>query len=219
MAKVIILGDIHEPYSRKGYREFCCRTRDKYRCDTVVCIGDEVDSSAISFHQREPEGLSALDEWRRAMKALQKWCKSFPDVKVCWGNHTLRIARVAASVGIPEQFLKTMPQLYNLPSWRWKFEWLIDDVTYIHGTGFGGQHPHAVAAQRLGKSVVLGHCHSRAGIYWTATQASRYFGMSVGCGVDDTALAFRYCQDRYARSMVGCGVVLDGLPTWVPMKL
>jgi predicted phosphodiesterase len=217
--KALIIGDIHIPYERKGYLRFCAKVRDKYKCDKIICIGDEIDSSAVSFHAHDPEGLSVLDEWKLAKKRLAAWGREFGHVDVVSGNHQRRVARVAAGAGIPENFLKAMPDLYDLPKWKWALEYEYDGVTYTHGDGFGGTYPYANAAQRLGKSVVIGHCHSRAGIVWFANKQSIYFGMGVGCGVDDKAIAFRYCQNRLMRSMIGCGVVLDGLPVWIPMEI
>lgn len=217
--RVLAIPDPHEPYGRAGHRAHCAKVARKYRCDRIVCLGDIVDSSTISFHEKLADGLSAVDEFQRAKAGVQKWKRIFPEMDLCLGNHDARIARVAASVGIPELFLRQLPELYGTPKWKWHLQLTIDGVLYTHGTAFSGLYPHRNAAARIGRSVVIGHTHSVAGIDWIANQDRVFFGMCVGAGCDDRAIAFRYMTGRYSRSMLGCGVVIDGQPIWIPMGL
>ncbi|GAF71543.1 unnamed protein product, partial [marine sediment metagenome] len=87
-----------------------------------------------------------------------------------------------------------------------------DNVCYFHGTGFSGIHPAWNALNGKLMSVVMGHCHSRAGIKWLATPTQRIFGMDVGTGIDSKAWQFVYGKHLKFRPILSCGVVINGMP-------
>ncbi len=212
MNKVLCIGDIHEPVCRKNYLPFCQDLYREWDCDTVVFLGDIADFSAISFHAAHPECPGPNDEYRLAYAKIQKWYKAFPRAKVCIGNHDARIIRLAESVSIPAKFLRNFNEVWDTPGWDWDYHHIIDDVYYFHGTGNGGTYPAPNAAKKMLMSVVMGHCHSAAGIKWIASPQRRIFGMDVGCGIDDKAFAFAYGQHNIKRSIISAAVVLDGVP-------
>lgn len=212
MARVLIIGDTHLFYEHPMYRRFCRDLRDTHRCDTVVHIGDVIDSHAISNHEKNPSAPGASDEYEKTRERLADWVRTFPKVKVCIGNHDARVARIAATVNIPEVFLKSFKELWKTPNWDWQKQHIIDDVLYIHGTGFGGLHPAYNAMTKMLMSVVMGHIHTAAGISWKANPQQRIFGMSVGTGIDDKALAFSYAEHNPLRSIVSAATVIDGVP-------
>jgi len=218
MNRVLCIGDLHAPCTRKGYMQFCKDTYKKWHCNTTVFIGDLVDWSAISFHLANPEGPGPMDEYNMAHKAIQEWYKVFPKAVVCIGNHDARPRRVAESVKIPAKFLRDYADMWETPKWNWVQSTIIDDVLYRHGhfTG-GGKTPAWNQACKMGMSVVMGHYHSKGGINWSANPLRRWFGMDVGCGVDDTAYAFAYAKEQTERSILSVGIVLDGQPYHEPM--
>jgi hypothetical protein len=71
----------------------------------------------------------------------------------------------------------------------------------------------------MGMSVVMGHCHSKGGVKWLVNPLRRYFGMDTGCGVDDTAFAFAYAKEQTSRSVLSCGVIIDGMPRHIMMPV
>jgi len=213
MSRNLVIGDIHEPVSRKGYLPFCQDIYDEWNCDKVTFIGDLVDWSAISFHARNPEAPGPMDEYQMALKATQKWYKAFPDGIVTIGNHDARPKRVAESVNIPAKFIRNYADLWETPNWKWVQSIIIDDVYYCHGHGKGGGNtPAWNLSKKMGMSVVLGHYHSKGSIHWSANPLRRWFGMDVGCGIDDKAYAFAYAKEQVTRSILSVGVVLDGCP-------
>lgn len=212
MAKVLCIGDTHLPAVHPGYLVFCRDLQAKYHCDQVVHIGDVCDIHAISQHEKNPEAAGPIDEYEAAMEKLVEWHKAFPKMRVVEGNHDLRIARMAASVNIPSRFLKGYNELYETPGWDWQPNHTIDEVYYVHGTGYGGMYPAFNLMSKMLMSVVSGHIHTAAGIWWRANPLRRTFGMNLGCGVDDKHVAFRYGENLKIRSVLGAGVVLDGTP-------
>jgi predicted phosphodiesterase len=214
---VLVIGDLHLPAERKGYLSFCKQVYKDNSCNQVVFIGDIIDWHAISRHVKEPQCPGPQDEYDAAKKLIQVWCKAFPEATVTLGNHDSRPERMAKCVNIPKSLLRTQEELWNTPKWKWVNSCRIDNVLYKHGTGLGGIHPAWTALQAERGNVVIGHCHARAEIVWSASRRDRIFGMSVGCGIDQEAYQFAYGQELKDRPMLSVGVVKKGIPLLVPM--
>ena len=217
--RVLAVGDIHSPVTRKGYLAFNKDVRRKKKCDTVVLIGDVVDWTAISFHARNPEAPGPVDEYNMAKACIQEWYKAFPDAIVTIGNHDARPRRVAEAGGIPARFLRNYNEIWGTPKWKWVTHTIIDGVYYCHGhKKGGGKTPAWNLSAKMGMSVVLGHNHSKGGVNWSANPLRRWFGMDTGCGIDDEAYAFAYAEEQVTRSILSTSVVIDGVPEHIIMK-
>ena len=217
-----IIGDTHIPFERSDYLNFCVETFERYKCDTIVHIGDLVDNHAVSFHVRDCNGKSAKDEMDEADRHLVEWFKAFPKVKMCLGNHDERITRQLLDKGIPNRIAKSFPEIWGLPKgWDLQWEHLIDGVRYLHGSGRGGEYPHVVVMNKSFRSAVIGHCHTVGGVHWRATEDKICFAMAVGCGVERDTYAFDYSKNHTVKPVLSCGVVLNegNDAQLVPMKL
>lgn len=216
-----IIGDQHEPFCHKDYRNFCYEVFNRYKVSRIVNIGDEVDNHALSFHEHNPNGLSAESEAEKAMENLRKWYKTFPKVDVMVGNHSALPHRQATSVGIPRRFLKAYEEVWESPKgWKWHEEIEIDHVRYTHGTGSSGQNGAINLAIRSRQSTVIGHIHSFGGVNYHANNNDLIFGLNVGCGIDTRAYAFEYGKPFVNKPTLGCGIVKDGHDAFfLPMKL
>lgn len=210
MSRVLVIGDIHAPCTHPGYLSFCSDLAEKNDVDDVVFIGDVVDWHGISFHAKHPEAPGPKDEYELAKAAVAEWYARFPEAVVTIGNHDERINRLAESVGLPGAFLRQYADVWNTPGWSWQFDYTHDDVYYYHGTGRSGKTPAYNTAQDMGMSVVMGHIHSTGGIKWGASPRHRYFGLDTGCGVDDRMYAFAYGKHMKRKSVLSCGLVIDG---------
>jgi len=226
--RVMVIGDLHEPVTHPGYLAFCQDLRRKYKCDTVVFIGDVVDWHAISFHAKEPECPGAGDEYEQTREKIHLWHKAFPNAMVCIGNHDCRPQRLAKTVGIPERALLNYNTLWGYEkkdksikplTWTWGFHFKFDNVYYCHGSKSGGIHPAWTKSGKMLKSVVMGHCHSRAGVKWRVNWDERVFAMDVGCGIDMDAFQFVYGREMDDKPILSAAVVLDGEPIHVMMPM
>ena len=215
MAKVLVVPDLHAPFIKEGFLEFCKEKKKKYRCNEVVIIGDVVDNCAASFHQSDPNGYGAGEELERAIEQLKPWYKAFPNAKVCIGNHDRIIARKAFDGGVPSVWIKHYNDVLSTPRWEWAERFEIDNVIYCHGDG-----PKAhIRAQREFKSVVQGHHHTVAYVQHFAGADKRLFAVQVGVGFDHTAYAFQYAK-YHPRPFVSCAVIDGGeIATIYPARL
>jgi Calcineurin-like phosphoesterase len=212
MSRTLVIGDLHEPVAHPGYMQFCKDLYREFRCNLAVFIGDVVDWHAISFHDNEPECPGAGDEYEQTKVKIKTWHKAFPNAFVCIGNHDARPARLAKTVGIPEKFLLDYNTLWETPTWKWDYDFLIDEVYYCHGTGTSGIHPAWNRSGQMLMSTVMGHLHSAAGVSWRVNPMRRTFAMDVGCGIDRDTFQFVYGKACTRKPILAAGVVIDGLP-------
>ena len=209
MSKVLVIGDIHEPFCLDGYIQHCKNQYNLFNCNKVVFIGDIIDSHYSSFHSTDPDGMSAKDELNLSIKKLRKWHKAFPKATVIIGNHDRIVARKALANGISAKWIKEYKDVLEVPTWNFKTDETIDNVLYVHGEGATA----FTKAKTLFQSVVAGHTHTKCYIEYM----NNIFGMQVGCGVDKGSYAMAYAKN-YAPPQIACGVVIDGkLPILIKM--
>ena len=218
--RVLCVGDVHAPCERKGYLEFCQDMYDAWDCEKVVFVGDVVDLHNASTYDPEPDAPGPKDECDMAAEAVARWYEAFPGATVCEGNHDDRVNRAARRSNIPRaRFIRTYNDAWDTPTWEWVYETEIDGVYYFHGDGYAGLHPSYNASKQMAMSVVMGHIHTAAGVKWHANPNKRWFGMDVGSGIDDKKYAFYYSKRMKRKSIISCGVVIDGHPYLEMMPL
>jgi len=218
--KVLSIPDLHCPFQHKDAFDFLIAVNKKYKPQLVISQGDEADMAAISNFDHDPEGLSAGDELKAALVELKKLYKIFPSVKVCTSNHTARPFRKAFKYGIPKAYLKDYNEFLQAPKgWEWRDYWEVDGIIYEHGEGFSGQPGALKAALANMQSTVIGHLHSYAGIQYSANSKHLIFGFNVGCLIDKDAYAFNYGKLIKSKPILGCGIIDNGIPEFIPMIL
>jgi len=215
--RVLVIGDTHAPAMHPKYISFLKKIERKYNCNRVVHIGDLVDWSAISFHEKDPSMPGAVEEYKTARKQVSKIHKAFPKVDYMIGNHSDLPARKAALVGLPTEVMIPFKKLWGLDGWKIheRFSDLrLDNVIYRHGDkGKGGQRLAALSnAKDEHCSLVQGHYHSQFGIEFAANHDRAIWGMQVGCGVAPNHPSMRYSRVYSQRPLLGCGVVINGEP-------
>jgi predicted phosphodiesterase len=217
---VLVIGDTHEPFCKDGYLEFCREVQEKYNCGTVVHIGDLVDNHAMSYHEHDPEGRSIGDEYRLALSRTKRWYRTFPNVKICIGNHDALPFRKAFTAGLPSTWLKSYQEILQSPkTWEWDFIHEVNGVLYQHGTGMSGEMAAINAARENRQSTVIGHLHTVCNTRFLASFKDLIFGVSVGCGINHKTYAFAYGRENTRKPVVSCAVILDGkTPINIPMN-
>lgn len=217
---VLVIGDPHEPFCKDGYLEFCREMQEKFNCGTVIHIGDAVDNHAISYHEKDVSGMSAGTEFNLAKEKMKRWYYTFPNVRVCIGNHDALPFRKVFTAGLPKEWLKSYEELLEAPkTWKWDFVHQHEGVIYQHGTGLSGEMASVNAARENRQSTVIGHLHTVCNTRFLASYKDLIFGASVGCGIDHTKYAFAYGRENTRKPVLACCVVLDGkTPINLPMS-
>jgi hypothetical protein len=74
-------------------------------------------------------------------------------------------------------------------------------------------------SQAMGMSVASGHLHEKFEVRYWGNSLGLYFGMSVGCMIDDDSVAYAYNKINLKRPIVGHGLIINGIPQLLPMVL
>jgi len=212
--RVLVIGDLHEPFCLDGYLEFCAEQYDKFNCNTVIFIGDIIDNHYSSYHETDPDGLSGGDELSQSIKKIAKWYKAFPKATVIIGNHDRMIMRKAFTSAIPKAWIKDYKEVLNTPGWTFKERHILGGIQYLHGEG--GEAKSKCISDMM--STVQGHLHTKCYTQYFVGQKFKIFGMQVGCGIDHNSYAMAYAK-RGKKPAVGCAVVLNGHPINCVMDL
>ena len=204
--RILVIGDLHEPFCLEGYLRFCKETYAQYNCNKVVFIGDIIDSHYSSYHETDADGLGGGDELELAISKLKRWYKAFPDADVTLGNHDRIIIRKAQSSNIPSKWIKSIGEVLETPNWNFVTDVYYDEVRYVHGDKSGKAR---MAAKRDMVSTVSGHYHTDFYCEWMFGKTRAIFGMAVGCGIDSKSYAMGYMQGG-KKEAIGCGIVVGG---------
>ena len=221
MTNLLLLSDHHAPYNHRDAVDFYAAIKHKYKPTRVVHVGDEVDAHATSFHDSDPDLPSAGEELKRAIKALRPLYELFPKVDLVDSNHGSMVYRKGKHHGIPRKYLRDYGDILEAPpGWQWHNHLLIKlprkQTLYVcHGSRKDGMR----LAQTMGCCVVQGHYHTEFNIKYSSSPAQLYWSMQVGCMIDDDSLAFHYNKTTDLRPIIGCGIIIDGLPKLLPMVL
>tara|TARA_R110000822_G_scaffold47155_6_gene125277 strand:+ start:873 stop:1589 length:717 start_codon:yes stop_codon:yes gene_type:complete len=202
--RILVIGDIHAPFTLDGYLEFCQNTYANYNCNQVIFIGDIIDNHYASFHTSSPDGLGGGDELAYAVESVKEWSNAFPIADVTIGNHDRIIMRKAFDSQIPSRWIKSYNEVLGT-TWNWVDQIVYDNVQYVHGEGGTAR----TKSKNDMMSTVQGHIHTQAYTEWNVGKNFRIFGMQVGCGVDSNSYAAAYAKN-FKKQAIGCGVVLGG---------
>ena len=219
--RILVISDMHVPYQHRDAFAFLAAIKKKYRPDKVVCIGDEIDSHSMSFHNSDPDLLSAGDELEAAINQLKKVYKMFPKVDLVDSNHGSMHYRKGKHHGIPRKYLRDYGEILDAPKgWVWHNHLTLtasdgNDIYFSHGL----KKNALPVAQQFGMNFVQGHYHTEFSVQYSSSPARLIWGMTVGCLIDDAALAFEYNKLTNQRPIIGVGLIINGRPRLIPMVL
>jgi hypothetical protein len=218
--RLFAIGDLHGPFIHPDAAAFVLYHKRIYKPDAVVFLGDEIDGHAVSAYQHDPDGHSAGLELELAIKSLKPFYKMFPEAMICNSNHTARYYRKAFDAGLPRGAIKPIGEILEAPKgWRWKDQWVVDDICFEHGEGYSGQNAAVKSADGNQKSTVIGHVHGFAGIAYHAMADKLIWGFNCGTLVDSEAYSFRYGKFYKRKAVLGLGVIINSVPAFIPMIL
>lgn len=217
---VLAIPDLHVPFNHKDAFRFLSAVKRKYRPNEVINLGDLEDWHSISMHDHDPDGLSPGMELQALRKGVKPLFKLFPHMKICTSNHGSLPLRRAFKFGFPSELIKSYKDILEMPkTWQIADNWEVDGVVYEHGEAFGGASGAIKSANANMQSTVIGHIHAFAGIQYSANSKHLIFGFNAGCLIDRHKYAFAYGKKIKAKPILGCGIIIDGVPTFIPFKM
>ena len=213
---ILVIGDLHAPFTLPKYLKFCREQQELYDCGTVVFIGDVIDNHYSSYHESDPDGYGAGEELDRAIDMIADWYHTFPKATVIIGNHDRLVYRKAYSSGVSKRWIRDYKDVLQTSGWDFVENIELFGIDINHGEG--GTAKNRMKTEL--KSQVQGHLHSQLYVEYAVGANFIIFGMQCGCGVDNKAYAMSYGKN-FKKPAIGCGVVLNKgtLPIAIPMKM
>lgn len=221
MSNILCISDLHEPYSHVDSYHFLKAISKKYKFSKVVNIGDEVDYSALSFHDSDPDLPSATKELELAQYKIKKLEKLFPRMDLLHSNHGSLVYRKRKHHGFPKQAIKDYADILGVDhtKWRWHDKLIIKDMYGEYYFCHNMNKDPVKSSMSIGYNFVQGHYHTDFKLgYWNSPEKLRW-GMTIGCLIDKHSLAFAYSRVNIRRPTLGCAVILNGIPQLIPMTL
>lgn len=220
-SRILVISDMHHPYGHPDTVPFLRALHAKYKFTRIVCIGDEADKHAMSFHDHDPDLKSPGDELRAAIKKMKPLYELFPVVDVIDSNHGSLAFRRAKHAGISRKYLRDYGDVLQAPEgWAWQHDLHITlpggNECYFH---HGLTNDAMRVVQQRGVCVVQGHFHALFSVQYVGNPRALLWGMQVGCLIDKDTLAFEYDNANLPRPVIGCGGIIDGHPRLFPMLL
>jgi len=213
---ILVIGDLHAPFTLPKYLKFCREQQEIYDCGTVIFIGDIIDNHYSSYHESDPDGYGAGEELDRATDMIKDWYRTFPVATVIIGNHDRLVYRKAFTAGVSKRWIREYKDVLDTPNWSFVENVELFGINFNHGEGGTAKNRMKTELQ----SQVQGHLHTQLYVEYAVGANFIVFGMQVSCGVDIKSYAMAYGKN-YKKSAIGCGVVLNKgtLPIAIPMKM
>ena len=218
--RILVISDMHLPYQHKDAIKFLTEIKKEFKPDRVINIGDLLDFHAISMHTHDPDLASAGHELTMARKYVRELESIYPQVTEVDSNHSSLVYRRAIKYGMSREFLKDYGDFLGTKKWNW-----VDDLTITMSNGQRCFFTHGRSAdvlkvsQTMGMSAVQGHYHTKFLISYWANPDNLFFSMNVGCMINQKSMAFHYAKNFKTRFILGCGIILDGIPRLLPLVL
>jgi hypothetical protein len=211
---------MHIPYHHKDSFDFIRAIKKEYKPDFCLSIGDLLDFHAISMHSHDPDLFSPGHELKESKKYIRELESIFPKLVEVDSNHSSLVYRRALKFGMSREFLKDYGEFLGTKKWKW-----VDDLTLEMSNKQKCFFTHGRSAdilkvsQTMGMSAVQGHYHTKFLISWWANPDNLFFAMNVGCMINQKSMAFNYAKNFKTRFIIGCGIIIDGIPKLLPMVL
>ncbi len=221
---ILVLSDLHFPYQKKEFFKWIKKLKKKIKPTLVVMIGDLFDAHSVSTHLHSPELKNIKYELEEARVCIKKLRKIFDcPMPIMWGNHDIRIQRLAERSAMPQSFLKDINTILGIDK-KWKWTWHDKLIVQLPNKTnlFFTHHFKAnvlASAKELGMSLCVGHQHTKSSIELFSSPLALNFAMCVGSSIEPKHEAFKYGKNFIKRPIISCASIVNSIPQLHPMFL
>ncbi len=224
-SRILVISDMHIPFHHPSTFMFLEEMKKKYMPTFVVCIGDEADKSALSYHESSTTLPSAADELILTQHYMRRLEKIFPEMVLLNSNHGSLAFRRATTARIPKEYLKDYNELYGVGGgWKWVDRLVVDSdntsIMFTHGIS----NDATKLAKSAGMCVVQGHYHTLSKVEYfqnmtvLGKEKKPVWAMQLGCLINDKSEAFLYNKSNLTSPLINCGMIINGKPEIVFMN-
>ena len=220
-SRILLISDLHIPYHHKDAIAFLAHLKKKYKPTRVICLGDELDKHALSYHDSDPDLKSAGDELKESLPIIAELYKMFPVMGIIESNHGSLVWRKAKTHGIPRHYIKSYNDVLGVgEGWTWHPDLVVDlpdgNRCYIH---HGKSNNVVRLSQQMGMSAVQGHYHEILSASYWGNPNGLHWGLQAGCLIDDESYAFSYNNVNLKRPVIGTALIINSLPVLEPLVM
>lgn len=220
-SRILTISDLHIPYHHREAMAFLAYLKAKYKPTRIICLGDELDKHALSYHDSDPDLASAGDELVKALPIIAELYKMFPNMDILASNHGSLVWRKAKTHGIPRHYIKSYNEVLGVGSgWKWHDDLVIKlpngNSCYLH---HGKSTRGLTLSQQMGMCSVQGHYHNSFSVEYFGTPLLLNWAMQAGCLIDSKSYAFSYANVNIKRPVIGTGLIIDSQPVLVPLLM
>jgi len=219
---ILVIADLHFPYTYKGTLDFVADTVRKEKVDRVVINGDLTDSYNFSTYSKSLGSDDVVLELKQLRKMVKKLGKIIPSYIITDSNHDARLWRKAKVAGIPREVLLPYIKLIGAEDLDWK---LVPEYNLtVDATREQWHFTHHLsgsvlnAANGMNTNVVLSHKHTVQGIQRAVGVRSDYWGCDTGCLIDEKSYAFSYQKLSQRKPALGALLIQEGMPRILTIK-
>lgn len=221
-SRILVIPDLHFPFCHTDALDFLHKLKVKLSPTRIICLGDELDYSAMNFHESNADMPSAGQELLLGLGYIDTLHELFPKMDLLHSNHGSMAFRRAKHAGMPLHLLKSYNQLMEISTddWRWHESIILElpngsKCKFVHGVSANV----LAASQACGMSLVQGHHHSLFELrYWDGGNGLN-FAVTSGCLIDDKSLAFAYNKLQIKRPLIGVTFIENSTPHLIPMAV
>lgn len=219
---VLLFGDTHYPFHHPDAFAFLRAVKKKYDPDRVFHLGDLSDQYVFSSYTKIPQADNVPTELKKTRKAIKELHSIFPQLSILESNHDDRLYRRGRINGIPRELILPYKDIIGASDYQWR--WVSDvtirlsDKKHLYLTHVKSGTAISVA-KMLGMNVAMAHHHTKFSINYYTTPLSSYWGVDIGCLINDDRYAFAYNKQSIIRPVLGCCLIKNGSPLLIPMKL
>jgi hypothetical protein len=218
----LVIPDCHVPYHHPSALDFLDCLNERIKPELVISLGDLLDFSTISFHDKDPDmPFSPSSELEKSIFMLKDFYLIFPRMTVLDSNHDSLVFRRAKFAGLPVTTLKPLRDILEAPKgWKWVNDLWIKlpngQKVYMHHGKSGS--PMALS-KTMAACSIEGHFHGKMGVYYWSNGVETFWGAHGGCLIDVKNLAFSYGRNNLPQPCLGAMAIVDSVPRTFPMLL
>lgn len=165
--------------------------------------------------------FTAGQELEKSIELMHEYYDLFGKVDIMESNHGSMVYRRQKYSGLSRAVFKSYNEILEAPSgWQWHPELVIElankqDCFFSHGRNAD----IIKTSQDMGMNAVAGHYHNTFQIKYWSNPNNLFWGMQVGCSIDDKSMSFAYNKLIVKRPIVGHGIIIEGVPRLLPLIL
>lgn len=222
MNRVLVIGDVHAPFTCIDTLTFIYQYASDFKPDVIIQVGDLYDCFSWSKFP-SPILMSPKHELEMGRELASNMWKNLQlvapgsDCYQLWGNHEARVKK---------RILETLPALDDIYSFKEFMSFpkvttmldekellVFDNTVYHHGywskLGDG-------LNQFIGFNVAAGHSH-RGGTFFKRIRGEVFWELNAGFCADDKQRPLQYGNTRTNLWTRGVGSVCDYGPRFIPV--